>query len=295
MSIDVPAIMNEATIPFTIQDTDFPCLFHRGESGGYSVYCWATNDGRASFMTFALLGLGFVLGLKHALDADHLAAISTIVSQRKTIASSAIAGTFWGIGHTFSLLVVGVFVLALGLQVPHIAALAMEFSVALMLVGLGANVLRKILKGERAHAHAHHHGGITHTHPHFHQHAHDPAADGHHRNSWRVRHYSTLTQPGKSSLLIGMVHGMAGSAGLMLLVASTISSFWVGILYILVFGAGSIGGMLTMSTVMGLPFVLSDGKLGRINIAVQGMAGVASMGFGLFLAWEIGFVEGLFF
>src|SRR3989304_6301911 len=119
--------------------------------------------------SFTVLGLGFFLGLKHALDVDHLVAVSTIVSERKGFWRSSAVGAFWGLGHTASLLAVGLLVIAFHFQIPPKAALGMEFAVAVMLVALGANVLWKIFRGATFHLHAHQHSGRLHVHPHLHK------------------------------------------------------------------------------------------------------------------------------
>lgn len=236
----------------------------------------------------SLLALGFFLGLKHALDADHLIAVSTIVSERRGFFSSGIVGVMWGLGHTISLLVIGLIVVAMQLNIPEQAAQTMELAVAGMLVVLGLNVLWKLRKGGHVHAHIHTHGGITHSHPHVHGHS----REGDHQHlGWIVEHLGK----GKRSILIGMVHGLAGSAGLMLVVLATIPSTALGLLYIAVFGLGSIGGMLVMSTMIGIPFVFTARSSTKLNVAVRGLSGILSVGFGIYLAWQIGFVQGLFF
>ena len=234
----------------------------------------------------SILGLGFVLGLKHALDADHLVAVSTIVSEKKGFWSSSIVGALWGLGHTASLLVVGLIVVMFHFQIPDKIAQGMEFAVALMLMILGANVLWKVYKGATFHVHTHEHHDHIHVHPHIHEagleHGHEQAVDHH---GMRV---------GKKPFFVGMVHGMAGSAALMLLVLATISSRVLALFYIGIFGIGSVGGMLLMSTLIGLPFAFTA-KHERVNKIVRISAGVVSLCFGAFLAWQIGFVEGLFF
>ena len=249
--------------------------------------------------TLSILGLGFILGLKHALDADHLVAVSTIVSERKGFLSSSIIGGFWGLGHTASLLIVGLVVIALHVQIPEKVALAMEFTVAAMLVSLGANVLWKLRRGGWLHMHPHEHADHIHVHPHVHahEHAHDAAqVHSHHRIShgWPGKTMTGLFHKGKRSLFIGMVHGLAGSAALMLIVLATIPTTTMGLLYIGIFGVGSIGGMLIMSTIIGIPFVVTAHKSDRLNAIVRGLSGTISLGFGLFLAYQIGFMDGLF-
>ena len=228
-----------------------------------------------------VLGLGLVLGVKHALDADHLAAISAIVSERKTILSSCLVGALWGLGHTLALVAAGVAVIFLHLELGPRTALGLEFAVAVMLMGLGANALRKLRGGATVHAHAHQHGARVHAHPHLHEEREVRVPDTHH--GFRLR-----------PVLVGVVHGLAGSAALMLLVLATIPSPTVGMVYLLVFGVGSTGGMLCMSAVMSLPFHLTSRYFSRADFAVRALAGLFSIGIGVLMAYRIGFVDGLF-
>jgi hypothetical protein len=240
-------------------------------------------------VAISLIAIGFILGLKHALDADHLIAVSTLVSERKTLHSSGIAGIMWGIGHTASLLFVGIIVLALDITIPETVAQTAELLVALMLIGLGVRVLWKLQQGEVLHVHPHVHGNRVHSHPHLHDAEQESEESAGHSHSLLHGSFGA----GKGSLAVGVVHGLAGSAGLMLLLAATIQSFWIGVFYILSFGVGSIGGMLLMSMVLSTPFLLTGTKPGRFYNAIRGIAGVLSICFGGLLAWEIGFVEGL--
>ncbi len=184
-------------------------------------------------MFVTVLVLGFALGLKHALDPDHMVAVSTIVSESKSIARSSLVGTFWGLGHTMSLLLAGIAVIAFRIRIPERMALWMEFAVALMLVILGAKALLKPLRGWNVHIHRHSHDGSSHIHLHLHR----PGEEGAH-------HHRHLIGFGARPFFVGMVHGMAGSAALMILVLATIPSALAGLLYIAVFGLGSVGGML---------------------------------------------------
>jgi ABC-type nickel/cobalt efflux system permease component RcnA len=231
--------------------------------------------------SFAILGFGFLLGLKHAVEADHLAAVSTIVTERKSLFSSAIVGGIWGLGHTISLVAAGVFVLLLDFQISERTERILEFGVGVMLVLLGLNVLRKLLQGGHLHFHAHEHGERVHTHPHIHENS--DAPDTHHGLRFSPR-----------PLIIGMIHGLAGSAALMLLVIPTIESRPLGLLYIVIFGVGSIGGMMLMSFLVGLPFTLTALRFNRFNYLLQSIAGLVSVALGLFIIYEKGVVEGLF-
>ncbi len=230
----------------------------------------------------AILGLGFFLGLKHATEADHMAAVSTIVSDRKSIWNSMLVGGLWGMGHTISLFIAGIFVLLLNFQISERTERGMEFCVGLMLTILGLNVFRKLLKGGRLHFHTHEHGDRSHVHPHIH----DGATDEVHS------HHGLSLSP--KALFIGMVHGMAGSAALMLLVIPTIDSKTVGLIYIFIFGVGSIGGMMLMSLIVSLPFRLTAMKFERVNQILQVAAGIVSVVLGLSIVYEKGFSEGLF-
>lgn len=220
---------------------------------------------------FAVLTTGFVIGLRHALDADHLAAVSTIVTDRKSIWSSSIAGGLWGVGHTISLLVIGGLVIFLKLGISDTVAGYLEAVVGVMLIILGFNVLRKLVRAERLHAHEHEHDGHSHTHIHLHQPDEAPAA--HHSFSPR-------------SVIVGMIHGLAGSAGLMLLILPTIDSSTLAMLFILIFGVGSIGGMIVMSFLMGLPLHFTASRFAMMNKGIRFVAGLFSFGLGMMIVFE---------
>jgi nickel/cobalt exporter len=233
--------------------------------------------------TASVLALGLVFGLKHAVEADHLAAVSTIVSERKGLLSSSLVGGLWGVGHTISLLVAGVVVILLHVEIGERMALALEFGVALMLITLGVNAIRRLMRGGQIHLHTHRHAHHIHMHPHIHDGSTEDDLATHHGFRFSAR-----------PLLVGMIHGLAGSAALMLLVLSTIPSPLIGMAYISVFGIGSIGGMMLMSVLVGLPLRLTAARFTRAHLTVRCLAGLFSLGFGLFMVYEIGFVEGLF-
>jgi MFS family permease len=235
-----------------------------------------------SISILSLLALGFGLGLKHALDADHLAAVSTIATQRRSLLSSSLVGAFWGLGHTISLMIAGVLIILLHLEIGTRTSQALEFCVALMLVGLGISALWKLVRGGRIHVHAHEHVGHWHAHPHLH--------DGKHRDEPHTHHGF---KAGARPVLIGMVHGMAGSAALTLVIITTIPSATIGFLYIAIFGVGSIGGMMIMSMLFALPARLMELRFARVNLAMRGVAGVFSLGFGIFMIYQIAFLDHL--
>jgi sulfite exporter TauE/SafE len=220
--------------------------------------------------TLTVLLLGFLLGLQHAIEADHLAAVSAIVSEKKSLLTASLIGGLWGIGHTVSLFAVGVLVIVLKLQISETVEARLEAVVGVMLVLLGLNALRKLFTS-RVHVHVHQHG--TREHLHFHTHDKEPAADSHHRFSPR-------------SIFIGMVHGLAGSAALMLLIVPTISSPVIALLYILIFGIGSIGGMMVMSFLIGLPFHFTANRFDFLHKGIRLCAGLFSLALGAFIFYE---------
>lgn len=215
----------------------------------------------------SVLSLGFLLGARHALDADHVVAVSTIISQRPDLRTSGFVGFCWGFGHTAVLLLAGLGIIALKIIVPAPVTQVLEFGVGLMLVGLGVSLAMTIVR-EHWHLHAHRHAGETH----LHLHAHRVGADHAHghwlRLSWKP-------------LVVGMVHGLAGSAALALMVLSTVRTLWEGMVYILVFGVGSIIGMMLLGIVISIPLVLSASSGPRVQVAVQGLASFGSVILGL--------------
>jgi len=240
----------------------------------------------------SLLGLGLLFGLRHAIEADHVAAVSTIVSERKSWRSSSLVGGLWGVGHTISLLIAGIAVLVLNLKIGEKAALGLEFCVALMLMGLGANSIRKTFRNSGAVSHQH----VRSASGQLHSHSESGSPHRHHglQAGTGLRPRGVM-QFGARPLLVGMMHGLAGSAGLMLLVLSTVSSSAMGLAFIAVFGIGSIGGMLMMSALLGLPLQLTAQRFNRAHRAVQFMAALFSLAIGVMMAIQIGIADRLFF
>lgn len=226
------------------------------------------------------LGLGLVLGLKHAFDSDHLVAISTIVAREQSPWRSLWIGLCWGVGHTLMLLAVGLLVLGLKLQIPTPVGLSLECVVGMVLIGLGLSTLYDYWQ-KRLHAHSHDHDDATHTH--FHAHA--ESAVHSHPHPFRL---------GLKPLLIGMVHGLAGSAALMLIVLAAIPSPTLGLLYIAIFGCGSIIAMGLVSLLMGVFFSFATRQLYDFDQALRLMIGSVSAAFGAWIVVDIGFVQGLF-
>ncbi len=228
----------------------------------------------------AAIALGFFMGMEHATDADHVVAVSTIVSQSRNPLRAAVVGVSWGMGHTITLALVGAPILILGLTIPPRLELAFEFMVGIVLVTLGVLVVRDWWR-KQVHAHMHPHPATAH--PHFHAHQENPGHGHEHRLRLELK-----------PMVVGMFHGLAGSAALMLLVLSQVGSAAAGVAYIAIFGLGSIGGMLFLSTLIGLPFAITARNLSGLNRWIQAAAGVASIALGLVVMGEIGLAQGLF-
>lgn len=247
----------------------------------------------------AAMGLGFVLGLKHATEADHVVAVSAIVTEHGRIWKSALVGAFWGIGHTLALLVAGLVLLNVRTRIPEGLATWLEMLVAAMIVWLGVGVLRRLLRDRTIHAHAHEHDGTRHIHFHVHakgrEHVHDhghglrepaaapPASASGHRHVHRRR----LPPWGIKAIAVGVVHGLAGSGALTLLVMQQLPSVVSGLAYIAVFGIGTVAGMLIMSGLVSVPLTLAAGRYGRVHGALCGLAGVGSVVFGLYYGYSV--------
>ena len=233
----------------------------------------------------SILGLGFLIGMKHALEADHVAAVASLASGSKSIGETTRMGVAWGVGHTVTLFVIGSVVLALDWVVPETFAVILEFVVGLMLVGLGLDVMIRLAR-RKAHFHAHAHGGAHHFHAHGHtpMGGHDASAHGHaHPRGLPVR-----------ALLVGIVHGMAGSAALVLLTLSTISSLWLGFAYMLLFGFGSVIGMAILSCAIALPLRFTAGRLTWAFRGLTAGVGAATVVLGVSIAWRVASAQGLF-
>ena len=230
-----------------------------------------------------LLTFGFATGLKHATEADHVAAVAMLVSKNKKLGKASLLGALWGLGHTLTLFMAGLGVLLFAISIPTKVALSLEFGVGIMLVVLGLSVIRDVRKNRfigsffgiftARHIHPHTHGDKIHVHPHDH--------DREHTHSHK-------------SLIVGMIHGLAGSGALMLLVLSTADSVINGLAYIALFGIGSIAGMLAISTVIGLPFVFTAKRFDKINRYIRTIAALVSIGLGISIIYQFGIIEQLF-
>lgn len=235
----------------------------------------------SSMGAMAVLGLGLVFGLKHATEVDHVVAVSTIVSEHHNLWRATLVGGLWGAGHTVSLVFVGLLVLALRISIPESVATWLEFGVALMIIWLGVSALVRALRHRsKVHLHKHGHGGDPHIHVHFHE-----VGTEHVLMS---QHSHAVTRIGFKPLLVGMMHGLAGSAALTLLVLTQIDSAALGLLYLAIFGIGSIVGMILMSGLVGLPFAFSARRFAGVNHRLQITAGALSIAFGIWYAFETG-------
>jgi hypothetical protein len=231
--------------------------------------------------------LGFLLGLKHAVDADHLAAVSTIVSGRSDLRRSSLIGASWGLGHSLALVPMAILIVFLRIEISARMATALEIGVGVMLVGLALDSFRKLAQGETLHVHAHRHAQQRHVHPHFHAPA-AAAAPEHARAPHDDDAHGLRLRP----ILVGLAHGLAGSAALMLLVLSTIADPALAVLYVAVFALGSTLGMVAMSLLVALPLRLTALRFAHANVALRGLAGCFSLVVGLTMLYQLAFAAG---
>jgi ABC-type nickel/cobalt efflux system permease component RcnA len=238
------------------------------------------------FAWFTTLALGFVLGLRHATEPDHVAAVSTFSTREKDPFRAIFIGAFWGMGHTAALMVFGMAIALLRLTVSDRMSHWLDFAVGIMLIILGVNVLVKFFRqGPRLHRHVHEHDGVRHSHFHFHA-----SAETEHQHEHAHHHHNGLRAAGEP-FVVGVIHGLAGTAAVMLLFVSTIPSLALAAAYLLVFGLGTILCMMAMSFLMGLPAAYGTGRAQVLQYGVQLAAGLFSLGFGMFLAWDVGLIQ----
>ncbi|MEM7291882.1 MAG: urease accessory protein [Pseudomonadota bacterium] len=224
-------------------------------------------------MSFSLLLLGFLFGLRHALEADHVAAVAYFASRTTDIRQAARHGAVWGMGHTLTLFLFGSVVLLVDGVVPTKFASALEFAVGVMLVGLGLDLLRRLWR-DRVHFHTHRHGKNL---PHFHAHSH--AGEGEHDSS---DHNHQHEMP-RGALYVGLLHGMAGSAALIILTLQTVTSVLEGVFYIALFGVGSIIGMAVLSVVIAVPLRYSSRSITGFYNTLQTTLAVITLGIGVWM------------
>ncbi len=224
----------------------------------------------------SFLFLGFLIGMKHALEADHLAAVASMVSGSRSMRDSIKMGAIWGAGHASALFVFGALAIMTEAFRVYDWSLWLEFAVGIMLIVLGSDVLRR-LYNDRIHFHIHRHDdGERHLHAHSHK-----GEKTHNVNQHQHRH----KKPARGRMLVvGLMHGMAGSAALILLTAGTASSPWTGLLYIALFGVGSVLGMALLSVIIAVPLAWSSRYLTWGNWVLQGTIGVGTILLGGFVA-----------
>src|SRR5262245_955651 len=254
-------------------------------------YNASMTDGDMNFVSLLLLGL--FLGMRHATDADHIVAIATIVSRQRTMRGSLLIGAAWGIGHTVTVMAVGSAIILFGLVIPPWLGLSMEFAVGLMLVLLGVVTLSGLGRSGW-HNHVHSHGDYVHQHPH----GHEPEDHGHADEQTPL---AALDRSWLGGLLlyqwlrpfaVGLVHGLAGSAAIALLVVTIIREPILAVAYLFLFGVGTIGGMMLITLLLVAPFAFTARNLPRFNWQLGVASGLISFAFGLFLVYDIGFADG---
>ena len=254
----------------------------------------------------SFLFLGFFLGMRHATDADHVIAIATIVSRERSLAGSALIGAAWGVGHTITVMAVGAAIIVFGVVIPPQLGLSMEFAVGIMLVLLGVFTLTGMGRSVSAshgvagvpaldlHDHSHAHGDYVHRH----QHGHGPGAHGHADEHTplarldciglrRIAFYAWLRP-----FAVGLVHGLAGSAAVALMVLSIIREPVAALGYLLLFGLGTIVGMMLITLILSVPFAFTAINLPKFNWRLRVASGLVSFVFGVVLLYGIGFAEG---
>jgi len=255
----------------------------------------------------SILAVGFFLGMRHATDPDHVIAVTTIVSSQSRRMRAALIGAFWGVGHTVTIFVVGAGIILFNLVIPVRVGLSMELSVAVMLIVLGlvnvAGYARSMPAGsihnhdgeEVIHSHPHSHGDYVHNHPHSHQPEAHPHPPDQTPLAWldhvfgRVGLYQYLRP-----FVVGVVHGLAGSAAVALLVLTTIRNSQWAIAYLLVFGVGTIAGMMLITMSLASAFTMVGKGRQTFSHRLALASGLLSLSFGLFVAYQICFVSGLF-
>jgi high-affinity nickel-transport protein len=247
----------------------------------------------------AIICLGFFLGMRHATDADHVIAVTTIVSRERSIRAAAWIGVVWGLGHTLTVVAVGGAIVLFGLVIPPRLGMSLEFSVALMLIGLGVwnlkGLSRSIGLATHEHVHPHQHGDYVHAHRHSHHPEHHTHTEQATPQGWLDRRFGKWRlYPTVRPLIVGVVHGLAGSAAVALLVLPIIQNPLWAVAYLLVFGVGTIAGMMLITATIALPITYTVSRSATFHRRFGLVSGLVSIGFGLFMIYEIGFVQGLF-
>lgn len=227
----------------------------------------------------SVLAIGFLMGIKHAVEPDHVIAVSTIASKSRKLWDASLAGVFWGIGHTATLFIVGIIIILMKGAISNTWSMSLEFLVGIMLVYLGITSILNTRKKKQ-------HAPIQEE-----DSAHDPV---HVQNLNEDQEASMKKEFSYyKSLVIGFIHGLAGSAAMVLLTMSTVDTVWQGSLYILIFGVGTTIGMLVFTTILGIPFVMSKERFTLSGRLIM-ITGIISVLFGIYYMYNLGFNEGLF-
>jgi high-affinity nickel permease len=254
----------------------------------------------------SILAVGFFLGMRHATDPDHVIAVTTIVSNQRNGLRAALIGTFWGVGHTLTIFVVGTAIILFNLVIPVRVGLSMELSVAVMLIILGLMNVAGFLRsmpggliqngdGREGHTHPHSHGDYIHNHPHAHQPEAHPHAPDHTPLAWLDRIFGRISlYQYLRPFVVGVVHGLAGSAAVALLVLTTIRNVHWAVAYLLIFGVGTIAGMMLITMSIASVFTMVGRGRQKFSRRLAFASGLLSLCFGLFVAYQICFVNGLF-
>ena len=284
-----------------------------GRVRGLAKYLGAQQGSAGKMITLlSIIALGFFLGMRHATDPDHVIAVTTIVSRQRSIRHAALIGILWGLGHTITIFLVGSAIILFGVVIPPKLGLTMELSVGLMLILLGVLNLTGFTRwitetftpqspdapGHphlHSHAHTHQQGDFVHAHPHHHE----PENHGHPEDAtpvgWMDRIFGQLgLYQAVRPLAVGLVHGLAGSAAVALLVLTTIRDPRWAIAYLLVFGVGTIAGMMLITAAIALPFKYSQSRFARLNRGLAVASGIISIAFGIFIVYQMGYVNGIF-
>lgn len=251
----------------------------------------------------SIMLLGFFLGMRHATDPDHVVAVTTIVSRERSVFHAALIGVLWGLGHTFTILLVGTAIILFKLTIPPRIGLSMELSVGFMLILLGLLNLTGVMQhamewiairrlGPGAHSHVVLGRRMVHAHDEDGELVVDPNSSPVEPAPawWNKLSMFHVVRP----LLVGIVHGLAGSAAVALLVLTTIGRPAWAVAYLLIFGLGTVAGMMLITAAIALPFAYTVQRFGQLNRGLVMASGFLSLAFGLFLCYQIGFVDGLF-